>query len=36
MNEIDYLALDGHALRLFLAVLQEGSVTEAAERLGMT
>ncbi len=36
MNEIDVLALDGHALRLFLAVLEEGSVTQAAERLGLS
>lgn len=36
MNKIDYLALDGHALRLFLAVLEEGSVSGAAMRLGVT
>jgi DNA-binding transcriptional LysR family regulator len=36
MNEVDALALDGHALRLFLAVLEEGSVTVAAERLGLS
>jgi DNA-binding transcriptional LysR family regulator len=36
MKEIDHLALDGHALALFLAVLQEGSVTGAARRLGLT
>lgn len=36
MNEIDHLDLDGHALRLFLAVLEEGSVTAAANRLGLT
>lgn len=36
MNEVDVLALDGHALRLFLAVLEEGSVTQAAERLGLS
>jgi len=36
MNEVDALALDGHALRLFLAVLEEGSVTVAAERLGIS
>jgi DNA-binding transcriptional LysR family regulator len=36
MKEIDHLALDGHALALFLAVLEEGSVTAAATRLGVT
>jgi DNA-binding transcriptional LysR family regulator len=36
MKKIDHLALDGHALALFLAVLEEGSVTAAATRLGMT
>lgn len=36
MNKIDYSALDGHILRLFLAVLEEGSVTAAAARLGVT
>ena len=36
MKEIDHLALDGHALALFLAVLEEGSVTSAATRLGLT
>ncbi|MFI5011163.1 MAG: LysR family transcriptional regulator [Hyphomicrobiales bacterium] len=36
MNKIDHLALDGHALKLFLVVLEEGSVTAAATRLGMT
>ncbi|MCK1269312.1 MULTISPECIES: LysR family transcriptional regulator [unclassified Bradyrhizobium] len=36
MNKIDHLALDGHALELFLAVLEEGSVTAAATRLGLT
>ncbi|MGO4714594.1 LysR family transcriptional regulator [Bradyrhizobium sp. 2TAF24] len=36
MNKIDHLALDGHALTLFLAVLEEGSVTAAATRLGLT
>jgi DNA-binding transcriptional LysR family regulator len=36
MKEIDHLALDGHALSLFLAVLEEGSVTAAATRLGLT
>jgi DNA-binding transcriptional LysR family regulator len=36
MKKIDHLALDGHALELFLAVLEEGSVTAAATRLGLT
>ncbi len=36
MKEIDHLALDGHVLELFLAVLEEGSVTAAATRLGLT
>jgi DNA-binding transcriptional LysR family regulator len=36
MNKIDHLALDGYALELFLAVLEEGSVTAAATRLGLT
>jgi DNA-binding transcriptional LysR family regulator len=36
MNKIDHLEIDGHALRLFLAVLEEGSVTAAASRLGLT
>ena len=36
MSNIDHLEIDGHALRLFLAVLEEGSVTAAASRLGLT
>jgi len=36
MKKIDHLALDGHALALFLAVLEEGSVTAAASRLNLT
>ena len=36
MNEIDHLSLDGHSLELFLAVLEEGSVTAAAARLELT
>lgn len=36
MSKIDYSALDGQSLRLFLAVLEEGSVTAAAARLGVT
>ena len=36
MKNFDYSALDGHALRTFLMVLEEGSVTRASERLGHT
>lgn len=36
MKKIDYLSLDGHALRTFLAVLEEQSVSRAAKRLGVT
>ncbi|WP_300300269.1 LysR family transcriptional regulator [Ferrovibrio sp.] len=36
MSKFDHLALDGHSLQLFLAVLEEGSVTAAAARLGLT
>jgi len=36
MSDIDHLDLDGRALRLFLAVLETGSVTEAADWLGVT
>ncbi len=36
MKENDHLALNGHALTLFLTVLEEGSVTGAATRLGLT
>lgn len=36
MSKIDHFDLDGHALRRFLVVLEEGSVTAAAERLGIT
>ena len=36
MSGFDHLDLDGHALRLFVAVLEEGSVSRAAERLGLT
>lgn len=36
MRKIDYSALGGQDLRLFLAVLEEGSVTAAAARLGVT
>lgn len=36
MSEIDHLDLDGHALRLLLTVHEEGSITRAAQRLGLT
>jgi len=36
MNNFDYMALDGRSLRLFLTVLDTGSVTGAAERLNIT
>ena len=36
MNRIDHLSLDGHALELLIAVFEEGSVTRAALRLGLT
>lgn len=36
MKKINYLSLDGHALRVFLTVLETGSVTAAAEHLGST
>jgi DNA-binding transcriptional LysR family regulator len=36
MNAADPLDLDGHALGLLLAVAETGSVTRAAERLGLT
>jgi DNA-binding transcriptional LysR family regulator len=36
MNEIDYLGLDGNTLRTFLTVLEEGSVSIAAKRLGVS
>ncbi len=36
MSKFDHFDLDGHGLRLFLAVLEEGSVSGAAARLGLT
>jgi DNA-binding transcriptional LysR family regulator len=36
MNEIDGLDLDGHLLQLLVAVHEEGSITRAAQRLGVT
>jgi DNA-binding transcriptional LysR family regulator len=36
MKDIDFLVLDGKSLRTFLVVLEELSVSKAAERLGVT
>lgn len=36
MNKIDRLDFDGNALRTFLMILEEGSITKAAGRLGVT
>ena len=36
MSHFDHLDLDGHALQLLLVVHEEGSVTRAAQRLGLT
>ena len=36
MNKTDHLNLDGNALRTFLTVLEESSVSKAADRLGVT
>ena len=36
MNDFDALDLDGLGLALLLAVHEEGSVTRAAQRLGLT
>lgn len=36
MNSFDHLDIDGHLLRLLVAVHEEGSVTRAAQRLGIS
>lgn len=36
MKKIDWLSLDGKSLRVFLTVIEVGSITGAAEKLGIT
>ena len=36
MRDFDHLSLDGHTLRTFVMVLDEMSVSRAAEQLGVT
>jgi DNA-binding transcriptional LysR family regulator len=36
MNRFDHSDLDGHLLQLFVAVFEEGSITRAAQRMGLT
>lgn len=36
MNEIDWLSLDGKSLRVFLTVMEVGTITGAADKLGIT
>ena len=36
MSNIDHLDLDGYRLRTFLTVLDETSISRAAERLGVS
>lgn len=36
MNDFDFLRLDGHILRTFLVILEENSVSRAADRLDLT
>ena len=36
MSKFDYSDLDGHLLQLLVAVVEVGSITGAAQRLGVT
>lgn len=36
MKEIDWLSLDGRSLRVFLTVMEVGTITGAADKLGIT
>lgn len=36
MSKLDHLDLDGRLLKLLVAVIEEGSITRAAQRLGVT
>jgi DNA-binding transcriptional LysR family regulator len=36
MSKSVYFGIDGRTLKIFLAVLEEGAVTKAAERIGVT
>ena len=36
LNPVDYSDLDGKLLQLLVAVVEEGSITRAAHRLGVT
>ena len=36
MSEIDHSRLDGHLLRVLVAVVETGGITAAAQRLGVT
>ncbi|MEP4076309.1 LysR family transcriptional regulator [Haloferula sp.] len=36
MSKFDYSSIDGHSLQTFIAVLEEGAVTKAAGRIGVS
>ena len=36
MRKFDHSDLDGHLLQLLIAILETGSITRAAQRLGVT